>query len=99
MQIKEVVPDYKDGETVVLDFYTTWCGPCKTMSRTIEAVAPKHQDVRFVKLDAEKNSELADKFDVRAVPTLVLVKSDGNMVKAEGAMGEKQLTEWIASNR
>jgi thioredoxin 1 len=65
---------------VLVDFHATWCGPCKTMAPILEDVKQKAPDsLRVVKIDVDKNQRLAEKLQVRGVPTLILYK-DGEQV-------------------
>ncbi len=58
------------GKTVV-DFFATWCGPCRMLSPILEEVESEHPEVRFVKVDIDESPELAGKYDVASVPTLM----------------------------
>jgi thioredoxin 1 len=91
---KEVL---KSSEPVVVDFYAEWCGPCKAMSPALEAVANDLKGkVKVVKLDVDQNPSTAAKYDIRAMPTLLVFK-DGQVVNQKvGAMVQKkQLQDWI----
>ena len=64
----------------VVDFYATWCGPCKTLAPMLnELAAPLTNQVRFVKVDIDQSGKLAERFGVEAVPTLVFFR-DGKVV-------------------
>jgi thioredoxin 1 len=87
----------KSSEPVVVDFYAEWCGPCKAMSPALEAVANDLKGkVRVVKLDVDQNPSTTAKYDIRAMPTLLIFK-DGKVVNQKvGAMVQKkQLQDWI----
>lgn len=60
---------------VFVDFYATWCMPCKVMSPIIEEIAKEHKDVEFVKIDIDKNEELAIKYNVMSIPTMLIIKN------------------------
>ena len=72
--------------SVVIDFYATWCGPCKRIAPVFEDLADKfYPKIQFLKVDVDESPELVDKFDVHAMPTFVFLK-DGKIVKrVEGA--------------
>lgn len=69
---KEVI---NEGGVVFVDFYATWCMPCKTMSPIIEEIAKEHKEVKFVKIDIDKNEELAIKYNVMSIPTMIIMKN------------------------
>ena len=70
--------------TVLVDFFATWCGPCKMLGPVLEKVADKHPDVKVVKVDVDQASDLAIRYGVQGVPTMIVFK-DGQIVnKAVG---------------
>ena len=66
--------------TVVVDFFATWCGPCKMLSPIIEELGESLDDITFIKIDVDKHEDLARRFGVMSIPTLVFFK-DGKEVK------------------
>jgi thiol-disulfide isomerase/thioredoxin len=76
----------KDGKVVMIDFFTTWCGPCKRLDKVTWADADVQkwlgEKTVALKIDAEKEAKLADRFDVHAYPTIVFVKADGTKIDA-----------------
>jgi len=58
---------------VIIDCFTVWCGPCKMMAPELEKVAQAHPDWTIVKADVEKNTEVAQKFAIQAVPTIIYI--------------------------
>ncbi len=70
---------------VVIDFFATWCGPCKRIAPTFEKLADSLTSIQFFKVDVDESPELVNEFDVNAMPTFVFLK-DGQVVKrVEGA--------------
>ena len=61
--------------TVLLDFYADWCGPCKMLSPTVDAVSEEYPDVKFFKVNVDEFPELAVKFGIVSIPTLVVFKN------------------------
>jgi thioredoxin 1 len=70
---------------VVIDFFATWCGPCKKIAPTFEKLSEAFPTVQFFKVDVDESAELVNMFDISAMPTFVFLK-DGKVVKkVEGA--------------
>ncbi len=67
-------------ETVIVDFYATWCGPCKMLAPVLDEFANKHTYIKIVKVDVDEETPLAIKFGVASIPTLILFKN-GEAVK------------------
>ena len=78
----------------IVDFYATWCGPCKMFGPVFEEVAT-NMDINFVKIDVDKNSDIAREYGVMTIPTVILFK-DGKEVKRKvGFMSNDELTEFL----
>ena len=81
---------------VLVDFYADWCGPCKFVGPIVEDIAGEYAgqiDVR--KIDVDENPELASRYGVRSIPTLVLFKDGEPQETVIGAVPKSQLTEVI----
>lgn len=61
----------------LMDFYADWCGPCKTQDPILEAVLEEYTDVEFEKIDVDENQEIANEYQVRSLPTVVVENDDG----------------------
>lgn len=85
------------GETPVLvDFYATWCGPCKTMQPILEETSAKLAGkVKIVKVDVDKNPVAASKFQVRGVPTLILFLKGKILWRQSGVVPAHQLAQIV----
>jgi thioredoxin 1 len=71
----------------LVDFYATWCGPCRSMEPVLEKL--KHEmgsEVRILKIDVDKNADIADKFKIRGVPTFILFKAGEIQWRTSGVM-------------
>lgn len=88
--------EYMKEKAVLVDFFATWCGPCKMLSPVLESAAKTLEGkVKIVKVDVDQSPELAQQFGVMAVPTMILFK-DGKQVTAfSGYMPEAQLVSSI----
>ena len=71
----------KSGKTVVVDFWATWCGPCKMVAPVLDEIAGEHKDTLTVaKLDVDANQQTAQRYQVMSIPTMIVFK-DGEPVK------------------
>lgn len=70
---------------VVLDWWATWCGPCRTFAPVFEAAAAKHPDITWGKIDTDKQPELSGDFEIQSIPTLMVFR-DGIMVFNQAGM-------------
>ncbi len=83
---------------VLVDFYATWCGPCKMMTPILEQVNQQMKDkMRIVKIDTDKYPQLASRYHIEALPTLVLFKNGQPADKIEGVMEAPQLVQHLGS--
>ncbi len=93
---KEVVE--KDG-IVLLDWWAAWCGPCRGFAPTYEKVAEKHPDITFGKVDTEASSDLAAAFEIRSIPTLMILRDRVLLFSQPGALPEAALEDLIRQVR
>lgn len=81
----------QNGKTVLVDFWATWCGPCRMIAPVLEEVAKERPDVTVCKVDVDEERELALEYGVSSIPTL-LVFRDGNVVNQSiGAMPKERI--------
>ncbi|WP_416440648.1 thioredoxin [Leeuwenhoekiella sp. A16] len=89
-----------DSETpVLIDFFATWCGPCQTLAPILSDVKKELGDaVKIIKIDVDKNQVLAQKFQVRGVPTLMLFKDGKQLWRQSGVLSRADLKQIIQSH-
>lgn len=63
------------GKTCLVDFYAVWCGPCKMMSPVVDEIAAENADIVVGKIDVDENEELAMKYGVMSIPTILVIKN------------------------
>ena len=66
----------KENNNIIIDFYATWCGPCKLLAPVFEDVAKTKENVTFVKVDVDEAGELAELFGISSIPTMVYIKNE-----------------------
>lgn len=84
---------------VLVDFFAEWCGPCKMMAPELKKFAQLHpEEVRVLKIDIDKNRNVATQYNIQGVPTLILFKNGKILWRQSGAMSSSQLSAVIKSN-
>ena len=83
---------------VVVDFWAPWCGPCKMMAPAFtQAAAQLEPAVRMAKVNTENEQQLAARYGIRSIPTLVIFKSGKEIARQAGAMDAAMLSRWIGA--
>jgi thioredoxin 2 len=80
---------------IMIDLWAEWCGPCKMMAPHFAEVAKNNPHVVFAKIDTEANPRLSSAFNIRSIPTLVLMNKTTEVARISGALRANQLQEWL----
>lgn len=87
----------KSSEPVLVDFFAEWCGPCKAMAPALEQVATEMQGkLKVVKVDVDQSPEITNRYQIRAMPTLMIFKAGKVHTQHVGALVQKKrLEDWV----
>jgi thioredoxin 1 len=102
--VKEVSLETWDTEIVssplpvIIDFYANWCGPCDLVAPIIEHLVGELGNIaKFAKIDVDQNLEIAHRYNVRSIPTIIIFRSGEELARTTGAQSKEKLTKFITS--
>ena len=79
----------------LIDFYATWCGPCKMLAPVIDEIAQENEDLKVTKIDVDKNPELAAEYSVMSAPTVFIKKDDQIINSFNGYQPKEKIEELL----
>jgi|SRR5690606_966009 len=87
------------NDTVIVDFWAPWCGPCRSFAPTFEAASEKYPDIVFAKVNTEEEPELAGSFNIRSIPTLMVFREKVILFSQPGALPASALDTVIRKSQ
>ncbi len=85
----------KSNIPVLVDFYADWCGPCKMLSPTVDEVAAENDDIKVVKVNVDESQNVAIKYQVMSIPTLVVIKNGNEINRSVGVIDKEEILSMI----
>ena len=82
---------HQPGKTVLVDFWATWCGPCRMIAPVVEAVAEERPDITVCKVDVDEERELAMEYGISSIPTLLVFKDGQIANKSIGVISKEKM--------
>ena len=83
---------------ILIDFWAKWCGPCKMISPILDEISEERDDILIVKVEVDENPEIAKKYNVRSIPTLMMIKDEEVVATKVGATNKGVITTFLDNN-
>ena len=94
---EELNSELKNNEVVLVDFYADWCGPCKALAPILEEIDNDREKVKIVKINIDRNPDIAKRFGIMSIPTLIVFKNGKEIKKNIGLCSKEFILEMIQS--
>ena len=85
----------KSEKTVLVDFYADWCGPCKSLSPIVDEVAEENENLKVVKVNVDEAQDIALKYQVMSIPTLVVIKNGQEANRSVGLVSKSKIIDIV----
>ena len=96
---KELEDEIKENQKILLvDFFAKWCGPCKIMNPILKRFVEDNSEIDLIKVDVDKISNLVTKYEIEAVPTLVLIRNEKILRTESGILSNEELKQFVFNN-
>lgn len=86
-----------NNDLVLVDFYATWCGPCRMLAPILDEVL-NEVNITLIKVDVDKNEEISKKYGIMSIPTMILFKNGNIIEKRVGITSKEEIIKWIKEN-
>ena len=83
------------NKRVLVDFYADWCGPCKILSPRVAEIANENKDLKVVKINVDQNEDLARKYNISSMPTLLVIEKGKELNRAVGALSKSTVLKFV----
>jgi thioredoxin 1 len=90
--LKELISNKK---TTIVDFKSTWCGPCKVLDPILNNIAEENPDIQVIKIDVDENEELCTEYDIRSIPAVFIYKNEVQDSKFIGMKSKEEILKLI----
>jgi thioredoxin 1 len=85
----------KSSTPVLVDFWAEWCGPCRALGPSLDALAAENKSIKVVKVNIDENPDAPTKYGVRSIPTLLIFKNGEVVAQTVGSMPKSDLFKWV----
>ena len=85
----------KSDKTVLLDFWASWCGPCRMLAPTVDQIAEERTDIKVGKVNVDDETELAGQFGIMSIPTLVVIKDGKTVTQSAGVRPKAEILSML----